>query len=181
MKHTTIRKGNYEEAVKEPGLVRVEGWYETPAVQHCHIENFICYAQMEGERITVTASTQIPHIVRRVVGQALGIDWGRVRVIKPYIGGGFGNKQDVLYEPLCAWLSMKLGGHLVKLNVSREETFVCNRVRHAIRSHIISWVRPDGTYAARKLEAYSDQGAYASHGHSIAAEGRRSVSSAVSV
>ena len=171
LKHTTIRKGNYEEAVKEPGLVRVEGWYETPAVQHCHIENFICYAQMEGERITVTASTQIPHIVRRVVGQALGIDWGRVRVIKPYIGGGFGNKQDVLYEPLCAWLSMKLGGHLVKLNVSREETFVCNRVRHAIRSHIISWVRPDGTYAARKLEAYSDQGAYASHGHSIAAKG----------
>lgn len=171
LKHTSIRKGNYEEAVKEPGLTKVEGWYETPTVQHCHIENFICYAEMEGERITIVASTQIPHIVRRVVGQALGIDWGRVRVIKPYIGGGFGNKQDVLYEPLCAWLSMQLGGHLVKLDIPREDTFVSNRVRHAIRSHIISWVRPDGTYAARKLEAFSDQGAYASHGHSIAAKG----------
>jgi len=171
LKHTTIRKGNYEEAIKEPGLTKVEGWYETPTVQHCHIENFICYAQMEGERITVVSSTQIPHIVRRVVGQALGIGWGKVRVIKPYIGGGFGNKQDVLYEPLCAWLCWKLGGHLVKLDVPREETFVSNRVRHAIRSHIISWVRPDGTYAARKLEAFSDQGAYASHGHSIAAKG----------
>ena len=171
LKHTTINKGNYEEAIKEPGLIKVEGWYSTPTVQHCHIENFICYAEMEGDRIKVVSSTQIPHIVRRVVGQALGVEWGKIRVIKPYIGGGFGNKQDVLYEPLCAWLSMQLHGHLIKLDVPREETFVSTRVRHAIKSHIISWVRPDGTFAARKLEAFSDQGAYASHGHSICAKG----------
>lgn len=171
LKHTTIRKGNYEEAIKEPGLIKVEGWYSTPTVQHCHIENFICYAEMEGDRIKIVSSTQIPHIVRRVVGQALGIEWGKIRVVKPYIGGGFGNKQDVLYEPLCAWLSMQLHGHLIKLDVPREETFVSTRVRHAIKSHIISWVRPDGTFAARKLEAFSDQGAYASHGHSICAKG----------
>lgn len=59
----------------------------------------------------------------------------------------------------------------MKLDVPREETFVSNRTRHSIRSHIISWVRPDGTFAARKLEAFSDQGAYASHGHSIVAKG----------
>lgn len=151
--------------------IKVEGWYSTPTVQHCHIENFICYAEMEGDRIKVVSSTQIPHIVRRVVGQALGVEWGKIRIIKPYIGGGFGNKQDVLYEPLCAWLSMQLHGHLIKLDVPREETFVSTRVRHAIKSHIISWVRPDGTFAARKLEAFSDQGAYASHGHSICAKG----------
>lgn len=171
LKHTTIRKGNYEEAIKEPGLIKVEGWYSTPTVQHCHIENFICYAEMESDRIKIVSSTQIPHIVRRVVGQALGIDWGKIRIIKPYIGGGFGNKQDVLYEPLCAWLCMQLNGHLIKLDVPREETFVSTRVRHAIKSHIISWVRPDGTFVARKLEAFSDQGAYASHGHSICAKG----------
>ena len=171
LKHTTISKGNYEEAIKEPGLIKVEGWYSTPTVQHCHIENFICYAEMEGDRIKIVSSTQIPHIVRRVVGQALGVEWGKIRVVKPYIGGGFGNKQDVLYEPLCAWLSMQLHGHLIKLDVPREETFVSTRVRHAIKSHIISWVRPDGTFAARKLEAFSDQGAYASHGHSICAKG----------
>lgn len=89
LKHTTISKGNYEEAIKEPGLIKVEGWYSTPTVQHCHIENFICYAEMEGDRIKVVSSTQIPHIVRRVVGQALGVEWGKIRVIKPYIGGGF--------------------------------------------------------------------------------------------
>ena len=171
LNHTSIRLGNYAEAIKEPGLIKVEGWYDTPTVQHCHIENHIAYAYQEGKRITVVASTQIPHIVRRIVGQALGIPWGDVRIIKPYIGGGFGNKQDALYEPLCAYLSTVVGGRLVKLDVSREETFVCNRVRHAIRTHIISWVRPDGSFAARKIECFSDQGAYASHGHGVVAKG----------
>ena len=169
--HTQIRSGDYESASKEPGLIKVEGWYETPTVQHCHIENHICTAHMEGGRIMVTSSTQIPHIVRRVCGQALGIPWGKVRIVKPYIGGGFGNKQDALYEPLCAWLTTQLGGRLVKIDCMREETFVSNRVRHAIRTHIISWVRPDGTFAARKIECFSNQGAYASHGHGIAAKG----------
>ena len=171
LKHTSISRGNYAEAIKEEGLTVVDRWYNTEPVQHCHIENFICYAYAEGRRVTVVASTQIPHIARRVVGQALGIPWGDVRVIKPYIGGGFGNKQDILYEPLCAFLSLQVGGHLVKLDCSREETFFANRTRHGIRFHIISHVRKDGTYAARKIEAFSNQGAYASHGHSIAAKG----------
>ena len=171
LKHTSISRGNYAEAIKEEGLTVVDRWYNTEPVQHCHIENFICYAYAEGKRVTVVASTQIPHIARRVVGQALGIPWGDVRVIKPYIGGGFGNKQDILYEPLCAFLSLQVGGHLVKLDCSREETFFANRTRHGIKFHIISHVRKDGTYAARKIEAFSNQGAYASHGHSIAAKG----------
>jgi len=169
--HTDILRGDYQTAIQEPGLIRVEGWYDTPTVQHCHIENHGCFAYEEAGRVVVVSSTQIPHIVRRVVGQALGIPWGQVRLIKPYIGGGFGNKQDALYEPLCAWLSTQVGGRLVKLECSREETFVSNRVRHAIRTHIISWVRPDGTFAARKFEAFSNQGAYASHGHGIVAKG----------
>ena len=171
LKHTSISRGNYAEAIKEEGLTVVDRWYNTEPVQHCHIENFICYAYAEGKRITIVASTQIPHIARRVVGQALGIPWGDVKVIKPYIGGGFGNKQDILYEPLCAFLSLQVGGHLVKLDCSREETFFANRTRHGIKFHIISHVRKDGTYAARKIEAFSNQGAYASHGHSIAAKG----------
>ncbi len=171
LKHTSLSRGNYEEAIKEPGLIRVEGWYETPSVQHCHIENHGCYAYEENGRIVVVASTQIPHIVRRVVGQALGRPWGEIRIVKPYIGGGFGNKQDALYEPLCAYCSTQVGGRCVRLDCSREETFVSNRLRHAIRYHIISWLRPDGTFAARKLECFSNQGAYSSHGHSIVAKG----------
>ena len=64
-----------------------------------------------------------------------------------------------------------LGGRLVKLDMSREETFASNRVRHAIRYHIVSHVRADGTFVAGKLEAYSNQGAYASHGHGVCAKG----------
>lgn len=169
LKSTTYELGDYEEAIKEEGLLRFEGEYHLPIVQHCHIENPIAYAYMERGRIVVTTSTQIPHIVRRVVGQALGIPWGKVRIIKPMIGGGFGNKQEVLYEPLCAWLTTKLGGRCIKIDTTREETFVCTRVRHAMDFKIETYVRPDGRFVARKLEGWSNQGAYASHGHAIIA------------
>ena len=170
LKHTSMAKGNYDEAIKEEGLIKVEGWYETPMVQHCHIENHGCFAYAENGRITVVSSTQIPHIIRRIVGQALGRPWADIQVIKPYIGGGFGNKQDALYEPLCAWCSTQVNGRCVRIDCSREETFVSNRVRHAIRFHIISWLHKDGSLAARKIECFSNQGAYASHGHSIVAK-----------
>ena len=137
LKHTDMKKGDYQATIQEPGLIRVEGWYDTPTVQHCHIENHGCFAYEENGRITVVSSTQIPHIIRRVVGQALGRPWGDIRVVKPYIGGGFGNKQDALYEPLCAWCSTQVGGRCVRVDCSREETFVSNRVRHAIRFHIV--------------------------------------------
>lgn len=169
--HTRNRFGNYEDAIKEEGLIKVETWHETPIVQHSHIENHIACAYEEQGKIVVIASTQIPHIIRRVCGQALGVSWGKIRVIKPYIGGGFGNKQDALYEPLCAYLTTQVGGHPVKLDSTREETFVSTRTRHSEKIHIISYLRKDGTFVARKLELFANNGAYASHGHSIAAKG----------
>ncbi|MFQ7794481.1 MAG: molybdopterin cofactor-binding domain-containing protein, partial [Evtepia gabavorous] len=120
LKHTDMKKGDYQAAIREPGLIKVEGWYETPTVQHCHIENHGCFAYEENGRITVVSSTQIPHIIRRVVGQALGRPWSDIRVVKPYIGGGFGNKQDALYEPLCAWCSTQVHGRCVRVDCSRE-------------------------------------------------------------
>ena len=79
----------------------MDKWYETPVVQHCHIENFVAYAYSEGDRIVVVSSTQIPHIIRRVVGQALGIPWGKVRIIKPY-RRRFRQQAGCAYEPLVA-------------------------------------------------------------------------------
>ena len=171
LNHTSGSKGDYAKASAEEGLLCVDKWYETPIVQHCHIENHVCYSYMEKGRVVVVSSTQIPHIVRRIVGQALGVPWGDVRIIKPYIGGGFGNKQDALYEPLCAYLTTQLGGRTVKIDLSREETFASNRVRHAIKFHLVTYFSNDGTFVARKLETYAKQGAYASHGHAIAAKG----------
>ena len=171
LKHSTNNRGDFEEAIKEEGLIKVVGDYETPIISHAHLENPDVYAYEKSGKIVVVASTQIPHIIRRVVGQALGLGWGKIRVIKPYIGGGFGNKQDALYEPLCAFLTTQVGGHPVKLLPSREETFVSTRTRHAMKIHIESYVRKNGDYVARRVETYSNGGAYASHGHSIAAKG----------
>lgn len=164
-----VGEGTYGEAVKEEGLVEIEKDYRTQSVQHCHIETPISFAYMEKGRIIVTTSTQIPHIVRRVISQALGLPMGRIRVIKPYIGGGFGNKQDVLYEPLNAFLTTQVGGRGVRMEISREETLGCTRVRHAIEFKVKAAARKDGTLVARKLEAYSNQGGYASHAHAIVA------------
>ncbi len=161
--------GDYEGAIKEDGLLVFEEEFHTQRVQHCHLENPASYAYMDGDRVVVVSSTQIPHILRRVVGQALGIPWGMVRVMKPYVGGGFGNKQEVLYEPLNAYLCTLVGGRKVKLELSREETFMCTRSRHAMDFELKTYVRPDGRLAARYIKAVSDQGGYASHGHVVAA------------
>lgn len=158
-----------DEVFADPRYKQFQGHYQTQAVQHCHIENPISYAYMEKGRITVVSSTQIPHIVRRVIGQALGIPWGNVRVVKPYIGGGFGNKQEVLYEPLNAWITTQVGGRCVKLDISREETFQCTRSRHPIGIDIEAVVSDDMRFMARKTRAISNQGGYASHGHAIVA------------
>ena len=164
-----VGEGTYKEAVEGEDVVEIDHVYETQSVQHCHIETPISFAYMEKGRIVVTTSTQIPHIVRRVISQALGIPAGEIRVIKPYIGGGFGNKQDVLYEPLNAFLCNQVGGRGVRMEISREETLACTRVRHAIKCHVKAAVKKDGTLVARKFEAYSNQGGYASHAHAIVA------------
>ena len=159
------------DSAMEKAAVKLKRSYKTPIVQHCHIENNISYAYMEKGRVVVVSSTQIPHIVRRIVGQALGIPWGQVRVIKPYVGGGFGNKQEVLYEPLNAFLTMQVGGRPVKIELTREETFTNTRTRHSIEYDMEAGVDEEGHLLAKEMTTYSNQGAYASHGHAIAANG----------
>lgn len=154
----------------EENILTFEATYKTPRISHCHIELPVSWAYVDvNGKVTVTSSTQIPHIVRRCVAQALGIDIGKVRIIKPYIGGGFGNKQDVLYEPLNALMTLAVGGRPVRLEISREETIYGTRTRHAIEGRTKAVMTKDGRVLARKLEAYANNGAYASHGHAICA------------
>lgn len=172
IKHTGFKLGEKtygEVKAAERSLIEIDQVYRAQSVQHCHLEMPVSYAYQENGKIVVVSSTQIPHIVRRVIGQALGVPWGQIRVIKPYIGGGFGNKQDVLYEPLNAFLCQQVGGRGVKLEASREETLGCTRVRHAMEMKVKALARPDGTLVARKLEAFSNQGGYGSHAHAIVA------------
>ncbi len=150
----------------------VEGEFETVMVQHCHIENHIAHAYMDDlDRIVIVSSTQIPHIVRRIVGEALNMPLSRIRVIKPFIGGGFGNKQDVILEPMAAFLTSKLNGRAVQINLSREECMTGTRIRHPFHIKIKTGVMKNGTMVARSVDAISITGGYASHGHAIAAAG----------
>jgi len=167
--HSSYEIGSFEEASQDPNLIKTEGDYETPIVSHCHIENAMSFAYMEAGKIVVVSSTQLPHIVRRVCSQALGTGFGDIRIINPYIGGGFGNKQDALTEPLNAFLTTRVGGRPVKLEYTREETFNCTRTRHAMKFHIVSYVDKEGNFVARSIDAYSNQGAYASHAHALVA------------
>lgn len=146
----------------------VEGTYETSIVQHCHMENMTAYAYVDGEgRIVVVSSTQIPHIARRVVGQALGIPWGRVRIIKPYLGGGFGNKQDAVIEPLTAAMTLAVQGRPVRFTLTREENFACTRTRHAMKFHLKTALSKEGKLLGIYAKNIVNNGGYASHGHSV--------------
>ncbi|MCP4124893.1 MAG: xanthine dehydrogenase molybdenum-binding subunit XdhA [Bacteroidetes bacterium] len=147
-----------------------EAKYSTHMVQHVHLENHSAFAYMDDlQHIVIVSSTQIPHIARRVVGQALDLPWSQIRVVKPYIGGGFGNKQDVILEPMVAFLTSKLDGRAVKISLSREECMLNTRNRHPMDIKVSLGSMKEGTLTGRKLEVISLTGAYASHGHSIVA------------
>jgi xanthine dehydrogenase molybdenum-binding subunit len=174
LKHTVSEYGVSEKGGSVAGLLAgadlvAEGRYCTPQVQHCHMETVVSLAYMDDENhIVIISSTQIPQIVRRVVGQALSLPWSRIRVIKPCLGGGFGNKQDVLAEPLAAFLTLKMGGVPVQIALSREECFIGSRSRHPFEGQAKLGLKRDGTFIAFDLTVWSKTGAYASHGHSIA-------------
>lgn len=169
LNHTGYELGDLEQAFREADYI-FEDEFKTSTVQHCHLENSISCAYIESDgRVVVISSTQIPHIVRRIVGQALGIPWGKVRIIKPYVGGGFGNKQDAVQEPLNAFLSLAVHGRPVKLEYTREECMIGTRVRHAINFKIKTGVKKDGKIVFRELQAMSLNGGYASHGHAVVA------------
>ena len=168
IKSTSFEMGGSLAEAQTRADLTVQGSFRTPIVLHCHLENHTAYAYMDDQNhLVIVSSTQIPHICRRIVGQALGMDWSRIRVIKPYIGGGFGNKQDVVLEPMVAFLSTKLGGVPVKIEMDREECLVATRTRHSQMVTARAGVTKDGAITFIDLDVISNTGAYASHGHSI--------------
>ncbi|MDZ4957222.1 molybdopterin-dependent oxidoreductase, partial [Clostridium perfringens] len=101
------------------------------------------------------------------VGQAFGIPWGKIRVIKPYIGGGFGNKQDVVVEPQTVAMSLAVNGKPVRYALNREECFIDTRTRHAMKFKFKTAVSKEGKLLGISIENLVNNGAYASHGHSV--------------
>ncbi len=163
--------GEIKAAEKEAEVV-CKGEYTTSMVQHCHLENHIAYAYMEdSDNIIIVSSTQIPHIVRRITSEAIDFPVGNIKVVKPYIGGGFGAKQDVVIEPMVAFLTWKMDGAPVQINLTREETIATTRTRHPFYGKARGGITRNGELKFLDLDVISVTGAYASHGHAIAFAG----------
>ena len=143
-----------------------EGEYRTPKQQHVHIEPHVCITYFdEDERLVIRTSTQVPFHTRRIVAPLIGLPVKKIRVIKPRIGGGFGNKQEVLIEDLCAHLTMKTG-RPVRMEYTREQEFTSSRRRH---DNIIRYkigITGDQVTAA-SLYLIGDTGAYGTHGLTV--------------
>ena len=143
--------------------------YAVPAVHACHLENNTCFAYMDGRRMVVYSCNQVPHTLRRNIAEAIEMPLGDVRVVKPFLGGGFGNKQDTMYEPLVALASQRLGGRCVAITLSREETFVNTRTRHGFDMTIAAAADEAGDLTHRGIRINSNGGSYAAHTHAVAA------------
>jgi len=147
--------------------VVLEGDYRTHRMQHAQLElhTTLCYFDAHG-RLTVLTSTQVPFHVRRTLARVLGLPVGRIRVIKPRIGGGFGGKQEILIEDICAALCVA-AQRPVRLELTRFEDLTAARCRHPFAMHIKLGAKRDGTLTAAELDALVDAGAYGSHSSTV--------------
>ena len=139
-----------------------EDVFRFPKVQHYSLEPHVSIAHFQGDRLTVWTSCQDPFNLRDHLAAMFKLPLSRVRVIVPYVGGGYGGKLYVKTEPIAAALSWK-ARRPVKLALSVEESFK-TITRHPARVRIKTGVTRDGCLLARECEIYMDTGAYADAG-----------------
>ena len=153
--------GNVDEAFAHSDAV-VEATYQTSQIQHTPLETHICFAKMEGGRLTVYASTQVPYHVRRIVGWVTGLPENKIHVIKTRVGGGYGSKQDILIEDLTGYASFVTGRPVLCHN-TREEEFIANSTRHPMRVHVKMSGNRDGRITGIYMEVCANTGPYGNH------------------
>ena len=165
--HFKLRKGDVEKGFAESDYV-TEHTYYVPHVQHVPIEPHVAVAQYEADgKLTVWASCQSPFAVRQALAASFDLPLNKVRVISPYVGGGFGAKAGTTLEGIVIPLSMLNCGRPVKLNYTREEEFEDSYVRQGVHIKIKTGVRKDGKILAEKVEYIWDAGAYTEYGVNI--------------
>ncbi|MEO0565005.1 MAG: molybdopterin cofactor-binding domain-containing protein, partial [Chloroflexota bacterium] len=144
-----------------------EGEYRVHQVQQAHIEPHIVVTWWdEDDRMTIRTSTQVPFHVRRMVAPLLGLPVKKIRVIKPRIGGGFGGKQEMLIEDLCAHLTMATG-RPVRFEYTREQEFTSARSRHPEIIRFKTGVTADGEVTACEMSVIGNTGSYGTHGLTV--------------
>ncbi|MBN2388561.1 MAG: molybdopterin-dependent oxidoreductase [Anaerolineales bacterium] len=167
--HIEAATGNVKAAFAEADSI-FTGEYRTPKQQHAHLEPHVCITYWdEDQRLVIRSSTQVPFHIRRMVAPLIGIPVKRIRVIKPRIGGGFGNKQEMLLEDLCAHLTLATG-RPVRMEYSRQQEFTSSRSRHPQILRYKVGVKDDRV-TATELYLIGDTGAYGSHGLTVSMVG----------
>ncbi|MAT80577.1 MAG: aldehyde oxidase [Phycisphaerae bacterium] len=154
--------GDIDAGFKEADFVH-ETTMQTSRAQHAHLEPHCAIATVDGDQVTVRASTQGPYIAREKIAHIFGLNMLSVRVYKDQIGGGFGGKQEVITEDLAVLAAMKTG-RPCKFDFTRQEEFIGASFRHPMKIRVKTGHTSDGTMTAFQMRVVSDTGAYGNHG-----------------
>jgi len=164
--HIYAEKGDVAQGFAEADRV-FEHTYYVHQVQQVPIEPHIAISWWDAdERLVIRTSTQVPFHVRRMVAPLLGLPAGRIRVIKPRIGGGFGVKQEMLIEDIVGHLTIATG-RPVRLELTRSEEFHSSRTRHPETITYKTGVMADGTLHSMEMAVLGNTGAYGTHGLTV--------------
>ena len=158
----SIRKefGNVVKAFRESDAI-FEDTFETQPVNHCPLEPQAALATVDHSgKVTLWSSTQIPFFLRRNLATTLDIPESKVRVIKPKVGGGFGQKIDLYAKDFCAAFFAMKTKKPVKFVYEREEVFTSTRQRHPMHIQLKTGMKKDGTILAQQFKVIADGGAY---------------------
>jgi len=162
--HFKIRKGDADSAWGKCAAV-VERRYRVPHVQHVPIEPHVAVALVdETGKTTLWGSSQSPFAQRNLIAKTLGISQSDMRVIAPYVGGGFGSKAGVSMEALAVAIATQVRGRPVKLRLTREEEFYTTFVRQGLVGYFKMGCDKDGKLLAMENTFYWDGGAYTEYG-----------------
>ena len=166
--HFKLRRGDVDAAWPHCAAV-VEGTFRLPAIQHVPIEPHVAVAQWDPSgQVTLWTCSQSPFAQRDLIAQSLEIPHGNLRVISPYVGGGFGGKAGVSMEAGAVALARAVKGHPVKLRMTREEEFICTTARQSLVARTKIGCDADGNLLAMETAYYFGGGSSNEYGVNIA-------------
>jgi xanthine dehydrogenase YagR molybdenum-binding subunit len=173
--HLASEPDLYERGDIEAGLgeaeVVVERDYVTQTALHNCLEPHGCTASWEPDQLTLWESTQAIWDVREGIADALHLPHHQVRVIKQYMGGGFGSKQVAWKVTAIAALLSQQAGRPVQLLHDREGENLAAGNRNPTRQHVRLGARRDGTLTAIDVRIHLAQGAYVAGGEVAMVDG----------
>jgi 4-hydroxybenzoyl-CoA reductase alpha subunit len=155
--------GNVDEAFNRSFHVRKDrfGGHRT---YHSPLEPHVSIAMWEGEKVTVYSSTQKPHYLQVDLARQFDLPMGNVRVVKPFLGGGFGGKAAAMVLDFTAVALARITGKPVKMFYDRHEMFRHNRGRHRQIMELTTGVDRDGKILGVQANFIMDGGAYTGNG-----------------